>query len=162
VLVFIAILSDSPNHSALQPRKVKFAQLARADRLMHCKDFVSSHMLSHLHTFYEQMHLTNGNNSADQHCISTRWDRALNTIERHWFQGTIAADSLHIAFEYYPDPIRALVLSDPSVFTGRRHVPLSEGDGSMLALGAAAQRFVARKKLSQACTILNTKYLSIQ
>lgn len=130
----IAVLSDSHDHIPNLHRAVHRANQAQADLLIHCGDLISPFMLRYLHAFNGPVHLIYGNNTGDQHLISTRCGTVFENIHHHGTHGAITAGGWRIAFIHYPELARELARSGEYhlVCYGHDHLFHSERVGACL------------------------------
>ncbi len=132
----IAILSDSHDHIPHLVRAVARANQEKAEILIHCGDLISPFMLKRLHDFKGQVHLIYGNNTGDQHLISTRCATIFDNITHHGLQGEITAAGKRICFIHYPHTGRALAGTGTYdiVCCGHNHKSGAEAVGDCLLI----------------------------
>jgi putative phosphoesterase len=132
----IAILSDSHDHIPNLVRAVNRANKAGAEILIHCGDLISPFMLPYLQRFHGQIHLIYGNNTGDQHLISTRCATTFGRITLHGFSADFTAGGLRIGCHHYPETARGLAACGQydMVCYGHNHKSRAEKTGNCLLL----------------------------
>lgn len=104
----IAIVSDSHDHIPNLRAAVTYCNAFSVHLLIHCGDLISPFMLEELARFGGAVHLIYGNNSGDQHLISSWCGTRFPSITLHGIFGATEAGGLKIAFQHYPPLARGL------------------------------------------------------
>ncbi len=134
--MIIAILSDSHDAVVHVHRAVSHADAAGAKILLHCGDLVSPFMLNQLEKFSGRIHLIYGNNTGDQHLISTRCEKQKDRFTHHGIVGSIEVDGKRIGFHHYPEMALPLAQSGKYdyVCCGHNHICRVQKIGSSLLI----------------------------
>ncbi len=106
----IAIISDTHDQIAHLRAAVRYCNAEQIDLIIHCGDLISPFMLNELAVFTGVSHLVYGNNTGDQHLISSRCTNDYPTIHHHGILGTITFNELRIAFVHYPEIAMGLAM----------------------------------------------------
>ncbi len=119
----ILVVSDSHDHLGAVRAAVALATERKAAAIIHCGDLVSPIPLTELAAFEGPVHVTFGNNDAEQFLmVRNAPDRWPNVIFHKPF-GDIELGGRRIAFEHYPELARGLSATGDYdiVFTGHTH-----------------------------------------
>jgi putative phosphoesterase len=106
--VKIAILSDSHDRIPNLRLAVELANRQGCALLIHCGDLISPFMLDELAGFAGAVHLVYGNNTGDQHLISSGCSTRYTALTHHGLLGVVEAGGRKIAFTHYPQMARGL------------------------------------------------------
>jgi len=120
----VLVISDSHDHLGAVRAAVALATSERVEAILHCGDLCSPVPLLELTAFDGPVHVTFGNNDAEEFLMASRREAAWPNVTFHKPFADLTLDGARVALQHYPELPRGLAATGAhaAVFTGHTHV----------------------------------------